>query len=87
MPRPREVCDDCFLRAVDSDESPVRATKEVAETLGYSSQGVANRLHELAEAGLISETQKGGTQLWYLERAGFRQLTEQYCDCDVGFDL
>ena len=81
VPRPRSYCDDCLLRAVQRGDSPVSSTSDVADRTDLSNQGVREFLWNLAEDGYLSETQKGGTQLWYLDAAGHRRLGMELCEC------
>lgn len=80
MPRPKSVCDYCLLRAVAHGEDPVTSTSEVVDLTDLSREGARQRLTQLADAGLVEQTIKGKTALWYLSLAG-HQTSGERCAC------
>lgn len=84
MPRPPSVCDYCLLRAVAAGDAPVSSTTEIVGRAGLSREGARLRLRALAADGLLHETIKGQTALWYLSLSGHQTISDK---CDCGTDL
>lgn len=73
----KETVDDReILGLFREDDDPVLFTQEVAQEIGFSSQGTLPRLHNLAEEGLL-ESKKGGRSIvWWLTQDGQEYLGE-----------
>lgn len=61
-----DVSDEEILEIFRQTSDPVLSTSEVADELGYSTQGTAARLHELANEERLETKMVGNSRAWWL---------------------
>lgn len=64
------VDDKEILEVFEESPDPFLFTGEVADGIDFSTRGTLNRLHELAEKGLIDTKRSGKVPGWWLTDRG-----------------
>lgn len=65
-----------FLRAFVEAEEPVLGTAELADKFSFSNQGVAKRLNDLEDRGLVASKNLGNAKAWWITDAGREELED-----------
>jgi len=68
--REETVSDTEILRIFEESDDPFLFTGEVADKLGFSNNGAAARLKELAERDLLNVKRAGRIPAWWLTDRG-----------------
>ena len=70
MGREKETPDDAILREFYLHDDPVLVTKEIAEALDMTRQGVHDRLKELEDGGWLHSKKPGRDRIYWLTSEG-----------------
>ena len=75
MGRSKKVGDIEVLKAIALSPDPVVTAPELAEKLGYSDDGVRNRLKDLEEDGFVKRRDVGSrATIWWITTQGRAEL-------------
>jgi len=75
MGRRKKIGDAEVLRAISGSPDPVITASELADKLGYSRDGIRNRLKELEDNGWVRSREVGArAQVWWITTEGLDQL-------------
>lgn len=76
MGRKKETGDDVLLREFLLSDDPCMVTKEVAEAVDMSRQGVSGRLKELEADGWLNSKVPGRDRIYWLTTSGEHRARE-----------
>lgn len=68
MPRTKQISDEEILHVFKESEDAFLTAGEIADTFGYTNQGIIKRLNDLHDRGLVERKEAGGRAVgWWLK--------------------